>query len=41
MSWDALGIAGAFVIGVIVGGLAVARVTRNVMNYLRGERPPE
>lgn len=42
--WDALSTAGAFIIGVIVGGAAVARVSRNTMSYLRAERrddPPE
>lgn len=36
--WAALEVAGAFVLGIVLGGLAVARVTRAVMDYLNGER---
>lgn len=36
--WGALGTSGAFVLGVILGGLAMGRVHRNVMNYLRAQR---
>lgn len=37
-NWEAAGIAGAFLAGIVVGGIAVARVTRSVMSYLRNER---
>lgn len=36
--WSAVTAAGAFVVGIIVGGVAVARVFRAVMSYFRSQR---
>jgi hypothetical protein len=38
MTWSDAAIAGAFVLGIIAGGVGVIRVTRYVMEYLRQER---
>ena len=37
MTWADVAVAGAFVLGLIAGGLAVTRVTRLVMDYLRSD----
>lgn len=36
--WGNLTVAGAFVAGVVVGGIAVMRVTRYVMTWLRRDQ---
>lgn len=38
IDWANLHVATAFVLGIIVGGLAVARITRMVMDWLRREQ---
>ena len=35
--WSNLGYAGAFIGGAIVGGIAVARITRMVMDWLKDQ----
>lgn len=38
MTWSDVAVAGAFVLGVVAGGIGVTRITRHVLEYLRGER---
>lgn len=37
-TWTDVTVAAAFVLGIVVGGLAVVHVTRNAIDYLREER---
>jgi len=38
VTWSDAAIAGAFVLGVVAGGIGAIRVTRYVMDYLRKEQ---
>lgn len=38
MTWSDAALAGAFVLGVAAGGIAVIRVFKYALEYLRGER---
>ena len=37
-TWADVTVAAAFVVGVVVGGFAIIRVTRNAIEYLRDDR---
>jgi uncharacterized membrane-anchored protein YhcB (DUF1043 family) len=38
VTWSDVAVAAAFVIGIVVGGLGVIRITRTSVEYLRDER---
>jgi hypothetical protein len=38
VTWSDVAVAGAFVLGIVAGGLGVIRVTRSSIDYLRDER---
>ena len=38
MTWADVAVAGAFVLGLVGGSLVTIRITRYVLEYLRGER---
>jgi hypothetical protein len=38
VTWSDAALAGAFVAGIVVGGLGVIRITRSSIEYLRDER---
>ena len=38
MTWSDVAIAGAFVLGIVAGGVAVIRVLRYVLDYVRREQ---
>jgi hypothetical protein len=38
VTWSDVAVAGAFVLGIIAGGLGVIRITRSSIEYLRAER---
>lgn len=40
VTWSEVAPVGAFVVGIIVGGIGVIRVTRYTMDYLSGQRHP-
>ena len=40
MTWADVAIAAAFVLGITVGGAAVIRVTRYVLEYMKDRAPP-
>ena len=40
MTWSDVAIAGAFVLGVVVGGIGVIRMTKYLLEYLRREQRP-
>jgi len=37
VTWADVAVAGAFVLGIVAGGLAVIRITRSSIEYLRDE----
>lgn len=37
VDWSNLTVAGAFIVGVVVGAVAITRVFRSVMDYLRNK----
>ena len=41
LDWDATTIAGGFVIGAVAGAVAVRRLTKHLLEYLRAERRRE
>jgi hypothetical protein len=38
VDWATVAAAGAFVVGIVAGGIGVIRVTRYVLDYLRDEQ---
>lgn len=38
VDWQSVHVAGAFVLGAVIGAVAVMRITRHLLEYLRRER---